>query len=65
MEYNDRMSDSWTFEKEIVFEDGAAVAMSVSYNNVTPEDTIKVVSGLEFLLKEIEEKVRSLKEVIK
>ncbi len=64
-EHRNPPKDSWGFEKEIVFEGGAAIAVSISYSNVAPQDTIKVMSGLEILSKQIAEKVQSLKEMSK
>lgn len=55
--------DNWLFEKEIVFEGGAAINVSVGYSNVSPQESIKVISGLGILAEQLLEKVKSLKEV--
>ncbi|KYG95677.1 hypothetical protein ABEW24_23805 [Paenibacillus jamilae] len=56
-------SDSWSFEKELVFESGAAIGISIGYNNVKTGDVIGVITGLEHLVKEISEKVSYLKKM--
>lgn len=43
------------FEKEIVFEEGAAVSISIGYNDATPFNVIKAVSSIGILLDQASE----------
>lgn len=61
----DTKGHSWFFEKEIVFEEGGAVSISIGYSGVTPLNVIKAMSGMGILLNEASEKAGSLKEVSK
>ncbi|WP_240421661.1 hypothetical protein [Paenibacillus periandrae] len=64
MENRNNKVAGWSFEKEIVFEGGAAIAISISYSNATPRDAVKIISGLEIISKQVAEKVALLKEVV-
>ncbi|KWX73881.1 hypothetical protein [Paenibacillus jilunlii] len=58
---SDVKSDNWSFEKEVVFESGAAIKVSIGYTNVTPTDVIKVISGLGILADQMKVKVDSFR----
>ncbi|GEM_PF-3881336 len=51
------------FEKRIIFENGATIAVTISYDDVAPQDAIKVISGLEILSKQVLSEVKSFKKV--
>ncbi|WP_418026216.1 hypothetical protein [Paenibacillus sp. JJ1722] len=60
---NQDKTTNWSYEKEIVFEGGAAISISIGYSNMKPGDVINVISGLGILAEQVTKKVILLKEV--
>lgn len=52
---------SGTFEKELIFESGAVAQVKISYRDVTPNDTISIITAIESLTSQLLNEIKPSK----